>query len=127
MRRYSFAALAYICVGLACVGLVVPGIPTVPFLLVAAWAGARGSDRLHVWLESHPQFGSLLRNWREQRAIPLRAKLLTLLMLVASWSLLAWHMGVNSITLGAGALMALVALFIVSRPVPRPRASRAKP
>lgn len=125
MRRYSFAALAYVCVGLACVGLVVPGLPTVPFLLVAAWAGARGSNRLHAWLENHPHLGSLLRDWREQRAIPVRAKWLAVVMLVASWSLLVWHLGADSITLGIGVLMALVAVFLLSRPVPRPRASRA--
>lgn len=126
MRRYSFAALAYLCVGLACVGLVVPGLPTVPFLLVAAWAGARSSDRVHRWLEHHPQFGPLLRDWREQRAIPVRAKSLAVIMLVTSWSLLVWHLGTSWITLGSGALFALLALFLISRPTPRPGASTAQ-
>lgn len=120
MRRHSFALLAYLCVGLACVGLVVPGLPTVPFLLVAAWAGARGSDRLHAWLHEHAQFGPLLRDWREQGAVPVRAKWLTVVMLLASWLLLVWHLETPWVTLGAGALFVLVAAFVVSRPAPRP-------
>lgn len=120
MRRHSFALLAYLCVGLACVGLVVPGLPTVPFLLVAAWAGARGSDRLHAWLHAHAQFGPLLRDWREQGAVPVRAKWLTVVMLFASWLLLVWYLETPWVTLGAGALFVLVAAFVVSRPAPRP-------
>lgn len=126
MRRYSFAALAYLCVGLACAGLVVPGLPTVPFLLVAAWAGARGSNRLHAWIHNHPQFGPLLHDWREQGAVPARVKLLTVVMLLASWLLLVWHLETPWLTLGAGTLFVLVAAFVVSRPAPRPDASSAE-
>jgi uncharacterized membrane protein YbaN (DUF454 family) len=124
MRRYPFTVLAYLCVGLAGVGLVVPVLPTVPFLLVAAWAGARGSSRLHTWIIEHPQFGPLLRDWREQGAVPARAKLLTVVTLLTSWSLLAWHLEGNWIAQGAGVLFALIALFVVSRPAPRSGASR---
>lgn len=126
MRRHSFALLAYLCAGLACVGLVVPGLPTVPFLLAAAWAGARGSDRLHAWIHNHAQFGPLLRDWHEQGAVPPRAKWLTIVMLLASWLLLVRHLDADWIAPGAGALFVLIAAFVVSRPTPRPGAPTAE-
>lgn len=62
--------------GLGFVGLFLPVLPTVPFLIVAAAAFARSSRRLEAWLLEHRQFGPLIRAWRETGAIPRRAKLL---------------------------------------------------
>ncbi|MBZ0073057.1 MAG: YbaN family protein [Gammaproteobacteria bacterium] len=119
MRRWPFSVLAYICVGLALVGVVVPGLPTVPFLLVAAWSGARGSARLHAWLEGHPQLGPPLRAWREQGAVPARAKLLAVITLLLSWGLLVWHMEAAWVPVGAGLFFTAIAVFLLTRPTPR--------
>jgi uncharacterized membrane protein YbaN (DUF454 family) len=59
---------------LAAVGIVLPVFPTVPFLLVAAWAAARSSPRLHRWLLTHRHFGPYLRDWNEAGVVPRRAK-----------------------------------------------------
>jgi len=118
--RWPFAILAYTCVGLAAAGVVLPGLPTVPFLLVAAWAAARGSDRLSTWIDEHRHFGPLLRDWREQRAIPRRAKLTGIALLALSWALIAlrsdgaWVPGIMAVFFGA------MAVFLLSRPEPRP-------
>lgn len=50
MPRYLALVLAYVCLALAFIGVALPGLPTVPFLLLAAWFSARGSTRLHAWL-----------------------------------------------------------------------------
>lgn len=70
------------------VGIVVPLLPTTPFVLLAAWCFARSSPRLEAWLLAHPRFGPMVRNWRERRAIPLRAKQLAwaMMALAAGWS-----------------------------------------
>ena len=68
-------------VGLAIVGIVLPLLPTTPFLLLAAACFARSSDRLYRWLITHKQFGPYIENYRTHRAIPRRAKIVTLLLL----------------------------------------------
>jgi uncharacterized membrane protein YbaN (DUF454 family) len=65
----GFAALA---LGLA--GVVLPVLPTTPFVLLATACFARSSERLHGWLLHHPIAGPLIREWRQYRAMPRRAK-----------------------------------------------------
>jgi uncharacterized membrane protein YbaN (DUF454 family) len=56
------------------VGVVVPLLPTTPFILLAAFCFARGSERCERWMLEHPRFGPMVRDWRARRAVPLRAK-----------------------------------------------------
>ncbi len=105
-------------VALGTAGLVVPLMPTTPFLLVAAWAFARSSPRLHRWLVSHPRFGPAIRDWQHHRAISRRAKALAMVAIAATLA--------TSVALGVGAVVLAVQLvvllcvtvFILSRPDP---------
>lgn len=63
--RWCWAALAYLCVGLAILGALLPGMPSTVFVLLAAGCASRSSPRLQHWLENHRLFGESLRNWRE--------------------------------------------------------------
>ena len=72
--RWLLQGLAGLCLALAVVGIVLPVMPTVPFLVVAAWAAARSSPRLHHWLLAHKHFGPYLRDWNEAGVVPRRAK-----------------------------------------------------
>lgn len=65
-------AVASLCV--AAVGVLVPGLPSTEFVLLAAWAAARSSPRLHAWLHRHRWFGPALRNWHDGRRVTRRAK-----------------------------------------------------
>ncbi len=71
------------------IGIFVPLLPTTPFVLLAAWCFSRGSVRCERWLLEHPRFGPLVRDWREHRAMPLRAKQLAIAMM-AFGSAWAW-------------------------------------
>lgn len=76
--KILLAILGGVAFGLGVVGIFVPLLPTTPFLLLAAALWVRSSPRLYAWLLSHRRLGSYIRNFRENRAIPLRAKVLSL-------------------------------------------------
>ena len=118
--RWAWWLLAYASLGLGVVGIVVPGLPTVPFVLLAAFAAARGSQRLHGRLLAHRQFGPMIRDWQAHGAVSRRGKRLALAMMSACAVLLfltapRWWMA------AAGtAIMAVVAAWLWSRPEPPP-------
>ncbi|MDD2051529.1 YbaN family protein [Pseudomonas putida] len=74
IARVLFGLLAYVSLGIGLVAIVVPGLPTTEFILLAAWAATKSSPRLSAWLENHRLFGPILNNWRNGRIIARRAK-----------------------------------------------------
>jgi uncharacterized protein len=82
--RWLLLAIAGLCLVLGVVGIFVPVLPTVPFLILAAWCASRSSPRLHNWLLSHPHFGGPLRAWNEHGIVPRRAKWFATAMMVLS-------------------------------------------
>jgi uncharacterized membrane protein YbaN (DUF454 family) len=97
-------------------GLALPLVPTTPFLLLAAFAFARSSPRLHAKLLAHPQFGPIITNWNRDGSIDRRSKTFALLMMAAC-IMISLYLRVPAyvmvIQLG---ILGAVALFIVTRP-----------
>lgn len=122
--RWIYASLAYGFLALAAAGIFLPGLPTVPFLLLAAWAAARGSERLHDWLHRHEHFGTLLRQWNEQGAVPVKAKWAAVVLLGLSWTVLVFHSDGAAVPLITGGLFLAVAAFLLTRPSPAPLAEK---
>ncbi|MBA1146830.1 YbaN family protein [Ectothiorhodospiraceae bacterium WFHF3C12] len=116
--RPGYATLAFVFLGLGGVGVFAPLLPTTPFVLLAAWAAARGHPGLHEWLHRHPRFGPLLRQWSRERAIPRDAKILAVAMIALSWLLLWWLVDNRVAVLAAGAVMASVCIYLLTRPNP---------
>ena len=75
IARLLFGLLAYVSLGIGLVAIVVPGLPTTEFILLAAWAATKSSPRLSAWLENHRLFGPILCNWRNGKIIARRAKI----------------------------------------------------
>ncbi|HLS80061.1 MAG TPA: YbaN family protein [Steroidobacter sp.] len=79
-------AVALVCVALGLIGLAAPILPTVPFLIAAAWAGGKGWPQLERRLLEDPRFGLHIRRWRERGAVPRKAKIGASLMMITSAS-----------------------------------------
>lgn len=115
-QRWLWLLLAYLSIGMAMLGVLLPGLPTTEFVLLAAWAASRSSPRLAAWLDNHRLFGPLLRDWRNGGVITRRRKLLaSLSMLVALSILLLTVKHLPSVAFAAAG-MSCGALWIWSRP-----------
>ena len=118
--RVLFGILAYVSLAIGLIAIVVPGLPTTEFILLAAWAATRSSPRLSAWLENHRLFGPILSNWRNGRLIARRAKIsATISMLICAIVMLslldhAWpvYLAISGMTMGN--------IWIWSRPEPAP-------
>lgn len=108
--------LALVSVALGIVGVVLPGLPSVPFLLVAAWAGGKGWPQLEAWLLNHPRHGPGIRRWRDHRAVPRRVKWIATITMLSSTALLAMSSVPFHAKWGVPAFMALVAIWLWTRP-----------
>jgi hypothetical protein len=72
--RWVLISCGWIAVAGGVVGIFLPLVPTVPFLLLAVACFARSSERFHLWLVEHNHLGPLLRDYLRGAGIPLRAK-----------------------------------------------------
>lgn len=75
--KYLFILLGSISLALGIIGIFVPLLPTTPFLLLTAALYFKGSPRLYNWLLHQKRLGPYIRNFREYKAIPLRAKIIS--------------------------------------------------
>jgi uncharacterized membrane protein YbaN (DUF454 family) len=116
IARMLWRALALLLVALAVVGVFVPGLPTVVFLIAAAWAAGRGWPALERWLLEHPRYGADIRAWRERGAVPRRAKWAASVTMAASTAVLFAVATPRPVRFGVPLLMAGVALWLWRRP-----------
>ncbi|MEQ8813573.1 MAG: YbaN family protein [Thalassobaculum sp.] len=115
--RGALLALGFVCTAVGIAGVILPGLPGTVFLLIAAWAFSRSSERFHLWLYEHPRFGRTIRDWHAHRVIPVRAKVAALSMMAATAvGLVLMSQGDWRLPAISGGVMALVALWIVTRP-----------
>lgn len=74
VRKWGLLAGGWLAVGLGAIGVVVPGLPTTVFFIIAAWCFARCSPRFEQWVLELPRVGSLVRDHRDGLGMPRRAK-----------------------------------------------------
>jgi uncharacterized protein len=114
--RILWLATGLLFLGVGLLGIVLPVLPTTPFLLISAACFANSSPKLHNWLLGHPVFGPPIRNWEENGAISRGAKRLAVGTMATVFGLsvvfsLPWQALVAQ-----GLLMGVGAAFILSRP-----------
>ena len=113
--RPFWAALGLIFVGIGGIGIILPLLPTTPFLLLSAYCFERSSPRLHAWLIEHPRFGAI-RNWRTHRTISRSTKIMATISTI-SVLLISAAIGLSSIVLAIQSIAILGVIgFIWSRP-----------
>ena len=114
LRRVGFVALGLFFVGMAFLGVLLPGLPATPFLLLASYCFVRSSPRLHRWLHRSPLFGRLLRDWETHRGMRLPVKVTAMTMVVVAVSASITFSGLPpwaKATIGALALVGLTVIW----------------
>lgn len=84
--RIFLIILGSVSLALGLLGVFLPVLPTTPFLLLSAAVWVKASPRLYEWLLNHKLFGEYIRNFREHKAIPLHAKIISVSLLWATMS-----------------------------------------
>ncbi|WP_208437216.1 YbaN family protein [Bartonella taylorii] len=115
--RIFMSVVGWAMVILGIIGIVLPIMPTVPFLLVASWCFARSSPRFHHWLNNHRVFGPPIKQWEEKRAIPPLIKVFAVVSMAGGFLsfLMMLHPALWFALLVAAVLL-LIAIYIVTRP-----------
>lgn len=116
IKEYLFIALGSLCVALGAIGVVVPGLPTTPFLLLASWLFYRSSERLQKKLLAS-WLGKYIREYENNRGLPIRGKIsaIAMMLIMCSISTIFFipNMVVKLIVVFAGIIGSLVVGFVV--------------
>ena len=115
---FLWRTLAVLCIVLGLLGVVLPVVPTVPFLIAAAWAGGRGWPELEKWLLGHPTYGIHIQRWRQGGFVPRRAKLAAISMMAISAVALQFTGVPMPLKIAVPLVMAAVATWLWRRPEP---------
>ncbi len=114
--RWFFLSLALVSLALGIIGIFLPVLPTVPFILLAAWAAARSSPRLLQWLENHRRFGPAISDWRRGGVVARKSKWLATVLMAASTVIMLLTVGPRWFILLAIAIIASVLAWLWQRP-----------
>lgn len=119
LQRSLLVAAGVISLGLAVAGAILPGLPTTPFVLLAAGCFAKSSPRMHAWLLANRWLGPMVRDWESHRSLPLKVKWLATTMMLVMVTLSAWHFSARpwlaAVVVGSGLLGAWVVWRIPTR------------
>ena len=119
LKRAVLVAAGLLALLLGLLGAVLPGLPTTPFILLAAACFAQASPRLHSWLVQHRWLGPMVRDWEAHRSMPLRIKWLASGMMVLMVGVSAWQLAerpiVQAVVLVAGVIGCVVVWRIPTR------------
>ncbi|MFK4872793.1 YbaN family protein [Novosphingobium sp. ZW T3_23] len=119
VARAAWMTLGLVLVGIGIVGIVVPLLPTVDFMLLALPCFARSSPRLEAWLLGHPRFGPPLRAWRHERAVPRHVKFMAIGGMAFGYGLFVFHVQPGlPLALPVAAVLLFWAVWIARRPEP---------
>ena len=118
IKKYLYISLGFIFVGLGSIGIIIPGIPTTPFILLAAWLFSKSSSKFEKWLLTHKIFGPLIINWKLYRGISKNSKIYAIITVFITFMTTAWFTfsyKIDILFIFGGLILCA---FIYTRPVP---------
>ena len=116
--RWLLMAFAILCLIMGVIGIVVPGLPTTVFILMAGWAAARSSPRLHAWLWNHRLYGPMLQDWTHGGHVSRKAKWSATIVMALCSIFLFLSGAPNWVKILAYTCMACVLTWLWFRPEP---------
>ena len=116
--RITWLVVGLLALALGAIGIALPLLPTTPFILVAAFAFAQSSEKLHQWLLDHNVFGPLIDNWQRHGAISRRAKVLSVVSMAALLLISLAMAAPPAVIIAQIIVLGAAALFILTRPGP---------
>lgn len=106
----------WVAVVLATLGVVLPLLPTTPFLLLAAWCFSRSSPRFHHWLLYRSWFGGYIRHWQEHKGLPRKAKRRAVIVILMTFAVSLWLVKLIYIRLLLLVILACLLIFMLRLP-----------
>lgn len=125
--KLLYMALGFLSLGLGIIGIVLPLLPTTPFLLLTAFFFARSSEKFHDWLLEHPYFGKTIKDWQETGSINKKAKIAAMFVIgitIMFSLILKVPLKIFAVQL---VILSAVTIFILTRPSDgKPRKKKIK-
>ena len=118
IKKYLYISLGFIFVALGFLGVVVPGIPTTPFILLAAWLFSKSSPKFEKWLLTHKILGPLIKNWKLYRGISKNSKIYAIITVIITFTTSVWFAFSYQIDILLVLGGMILCVFIYTRPVP---------
>jgi uncharacterized protein len=110
MKKALYFVLGWLCLIMAYIGLVTPGIPFSIFLIGAAYFFARSNKRMEHWIYNHKHFGPFLTNWEKKRVFPQRGKYAMIIVMTSTVVIMSFFAPLKAVIFSA-TFMALVAVW----------------
>ncbi|ALV93148.1 MULTISPECIES: DUF454 family protein [Pantoea] len=117
MQRILLISLGWLAIVLGMLGIVLPLLPTTPFVLLAAWCFARSSPRFHHWLLWRSPFGRYIRHWQQHRAMPPGAKGRAMLLIIVTFAVSIYVVNMLWVRIMLGVMLCALLLFMWRIPV----------
>lgn len=114
--KIIYLAIAWLALGVAFLGVIIPGLPATEFFMLAAWAAGKSSPRLHRWMMNHRLIGPPLQDWKNNGVIRLRTKMLATTSMLIAAVVMVWHINHLPSLIFSIVGMSCGALWIWSRP-----------
>ncbi|MBP2170182.1 uncharacterized membrane protein YbaN (DUF454 family) [Erwinia toletana] len=117
MQRILLLVVGWLAIALGTLGVVLPLLPTTPFILLAAWCFARSSPRFHHWLLYRSWFGSYIRHWQQHRALPPKAKGRAIVFIIITFAVSLWLVKIVWLRILLICMLCVLVIFMLRLPV----------